>query len=100
MATQRRASKSNDVEVIPIDTIHARPKNQDGQALLPADVSGESLGPPNLKHGMPQFTGFDDQVQAGSGNITLGDRFKLKRRSWFQYVKTRDFWLVLVLGCV
>jgi len=93
MATQRRASKSNDVEVISFDTIHARPKNQDGQAN--ASEAGDSS---NVKHGTPQFTGLDDQAQAGAGNITVGDRFKLKRRSWFQYVKTRDFWLVLVLG--
>lgn len=96
MATQRRASKSNDVEVIPIDTIHARPKNQDGQAELPGD--SDDAGSSNLKHGTPQFTGLDDQEQATSGNITVGERFKLKRKSWFQYVKTKDFWLVLLLG--
>jgi len=88
-------SKSNAAEeVIPFDTIHARPKDQHGQGY----ASGEAGSPSNLKHGTPQFTGHDDQEQAASGNITVGDRFRLKRRSWFQYVKTRDFWLVLVLG--
>ena len=98
MATQRRASKTNDVEVIPIDTIHARPKQQDGAAWSSAGGSSEARGMDTSKHGAPQFTSVEDQAQAGAGNITVADRLRLKRRSWFQYVKTRDFWLVLLLG--
>lgn len=60
-----------------------------------------------VEHGAPQlvggqYGGTEDQVQyVGEGKpVTWMQHWKTARRGWLAYVKTKDFWIVLVLGLV
>jgi len=70
-----------------VDTIPVRPKG----SSVSDSSSGNGLA--GQAHGVPELVG-----GSGEGNATTTEE-KSKRR-WFNYLKTRDFWIVLLLGQV
>ena len=47
-------------------------------------------------HGAPEVTGVDEDTAA----VTTVEVLEASKKGWFAYFKTRDFYIVLVLGCV
>jgi solute carrier family 35 protein F1/2 len=70
-----------------VDTILVRPKG----SSVSDNSSGKGLA--GQAHGVPELVG-----GSGEGNAATTEE-KSKRR-WFNYLKTRDFWIVLLLGQV
>ena len=70
-----------------VDTIPVRPKG----SSVSDSSSGNGLA--GQAHGVPELVG-----GSGEGNAATTEE-KSKRR-WFNYLKTRDFWIVLLLGYV
>ncbi|KAF2836742.1 DUF914-domain-containing protein [Patellaria atrata CBS 101060] len=90
---ERRASTS--AEPVPLDTTHVRPKYVDGEAG-PLDHGGSGNGQAS-GHGTPELLDASGDAYAGDGL----DRADIKpKRNWFAYMKTRQFWIVLLLGQV
>lgn len=104
-SSARRASKSADVDVVVVDTLHMRPKNATSATVRAYD-DGEGEG---SKHGVPTY---DGEAGEGGGARNGGDgemgkaqggywsQLMSKRRGWGQYMRTWDFWGVLLLGWV
>lgn len=66
---------------------------------LSADVNNaEHAG---SRHGVPEMLdepSDDNILPSPSPRMTFSDRLRQKRHTWFAYLKTREFWLVLLLG--
>ncbi|KAF2191494.1 DUF914-domain-containing protein [Zopfia rhizophila CBS 207.26] len=79
------ASKGDDIgPTDQVDTTHVQPKG----TSISEDSSGNGLA---HRHGVPELVGH------GNGN-TVAEYEARRKSKWFAYVKTRDFWLVLLLG--
>lgn len=70
-----------------VDTILVRPKG----SSVSDSSSGNGLA--GQAHGVPELVG-----GSGEGNAATTEE-KSKRR-WFNYLKTKDFWIVLLLGYI
>ena len=47
-------------------------------------------------HGAPEVTGINQDTAA----VTTVEEVQASKKGWFAYFKTRDFYIVLLLGCV
>lgn len=68
-----------------VDATHIRPK---GSSVSSHSSENEHAG---NGHGVPEVIGVN-----GDGNVAVGK----SKRKWFNYLKTKDFWIVLFLGQV
>jgi solute carrier family 35, member F1/2 len=68
-----------------VDTAHVQPKG-----VSESGGSGNELV--GQMHGVPEFVGTD-----ANGHTVVEQEEKSKGK-WFSYVKTKQFWLVLLLG--
>ncbi|TKA79364.1 hypothetical protein B0A49_01011 [Cryomyces minteri] len=87
---------SADVEPIPTESVHVRPKgvrDGDGDGIA---SSGSGNG---LAHGAPELTDMGMSEGYHGGERTV-EELVGKKKGLFSYVKTRDFWVVLALGQV
>ena len=83
--TDPHVSATKGDDVAPTNTL-------DTTTVLPKDVSSDSYsgnGPANGGHGVPEYVGQHSEV--------LEEEAQSKGK-WFSYVKTKQFWLVLLLG--
>ncbi|KAF2497738.1 hypothetical protein BU16DRAFT_323714 [Lophium mytilinum] len=84
------AVMSKDVDIGPAEqvdsTMHVRPKGSDI-----SDDSGSGNGRAVDGHGVPELVG-------ENGAPTEGGRKGQGKGKWFNYLKTKDFWIVLLLG--
>jgi len=112
MSSADRIIKSTDAEATARETIHIRPKaSRDDEESPSSSSSGArntaTEGQDAPKYGAPEVigTGSDgakDEVAEDrrARRTTFMSKLKTKRRGWFAYVRTRDFWIVLVLGYI
>ncbi|KAI4215341.1 MAG: hypothetical protein LQ351_002241 [Letrouitia transgressa] len=70
---------------------HDAPANED---------QGSSSSSAQAGHGTPQIIGANNGADVGEGIVTSLDEIEERHRGWFAYFKTRDFYIVLVLGQV
>lgn len=68
---------------------HDAPANED---------QGSSSSSAQAGHGTPQIIGANNGADVGEGIVTSLDEIEERHRGWFAYFKTRDFYIVLVLG--
>lgn len=68
----------------------------------PAPAEQTSPFPNGAKpvHGAPEVTGVKDDASPADNIVASVEDIEASRRGWFAYVKTRDFYIVLLLGCV
>ncbi len=112
MASTDRINKSTDAEAAAIDTIQVRPKASRHNDQSPSSSSSGARNTANLGQDAPKH-GATEVIDMGSDGkqnevaedrrarrITFMSKLKTKRRGWFAYVRTRDFWIVLVLGLI
>ncbi|KAL8905835.1 MAG: hypothetical protein Q9171_006519 [Xanthocarpia ochracea] len=59
-----------------------------------ADADSPSSGGVRPAHGAPEVTGIDEDTAA----VTTVEEVEASKKGWFAYFKTRDFYIVLVLG--
>lgn len=98
----RRSSKSDNVEITPYETVRIEPKSASSGAS--STSSREKHG--DKAHGVPEVLDMsldsEDNVNGveRSAPVTWKQQLAIRRRTFFAYIKTRDFWTVLLLGCV
>lgn len=68
---------------------HYAPTNED---------QGSSSSSAQARHGTPQITRGNNGASDGEGIVTPLDEIEERHQGWFAYFKTRDFYIVLVLG--
>ncbi|KAL9097412.1 MAG: hypothetical protein Q9165_000307 [Trypethelium subeluteriae] len=91
------STKVSEVQEFYSDVTHVVPKGAENDAASP---SGHGTDDGVQEHGRPEFValglhpGADAAVRGG--NLRQG----FWNREWFAYVKTKEFWIVLVLGQV
>ncbi|KAI9691731.1 MAG: hypothetical protein M1822_007803 [Bathelium mastoideum] len=76
-------------------TAHHVPKDVEGGEDSP---SRSSAGNGAQQHGTPEFTAIGLHPGADATVEMEGERRGFWKREWFGYVKTKEFWIVLVLG--
>ncbi|KAL8717141.1 MAG: hypothetical protein Q9225_005595 [Loekoesia sp. 1 TL-2023] len=69
-------------------------------ASAPAGQGPSSSSEANPMHGAPEVVDIKDDVDATEGAITSVDELEASKKGRFAYFKTRDFYIVLVLGQV
>jgi solute carrier family 35 protein F1/2 len=86
------AIMSKDIDIGPVEqaesTTHIGPK---GTSI--SDDSGSGNGRALDGHGVPELVGDNGATNGGSHEGEKNGKGK-----WFNYMKTKDFWIVLLLG--
>jgi len=94
----RRGSNPENIEVTPFETIRVQPKSGDGTGASSTSSRGRFDG----AHGIP--TVLDGSLELEDSDhgapATWQQQLRSRRKTFFAYIKTRDFWIVLVLGFV
>lgn len=94
MVWSSKARPAADGDIEPVghsNTVLVRPK---GVAVPP---SGRSTNDVNA-YGSPGYAEFG--MNEGDGGETTVEALANRKKGWFAYVRTKDFWIVLVLGYV
>jgi len=86
MSSPNTAVGKSDEGPIPVETTTARPKD---------DIS--PAGSPRLSHGEPQMVDMGTYGEESHGETTV-EEVETKTKGWFSFFRTRNFWIVLVLG--
>jgi len=91
--------RASDIEPVEVSTTHVRPKHGDNAASV-SPIASSSSG--SKAHGVPELVGNSfDEVSNGDEHGAAGAQARLsEKRGWFEYMKTRDFWIVLLIGYV
>ena len=68
--------------------------------FAPASAEPRSSSPSDAKlvHGNPEITDIKDDTNDPDGAVTTIDELEASKKGRFAYFKTRDFYIVLVLG--
>ncbi|EON68327.1 hypothetical protein W97_07585 [Coniosporium apollinis CBS 100218] len=85
-------AKSAAIAPIEVDTA---PQIRRSFAASRSDEIGDAGNATSVAHGAPEL------VASGYGSMTTEEAPVVEerpKRTWFRYIKTRDFWIVLVLG--
>lgn len=79
--------------------VHVAPKGTalDG-APSPSSGSGSGNGHAGAAHGRPEYVGDVPDVERGGRFGFSRKLFVQRKKEWFAYMKTRHFWMVLILG--
>lgn len=101
-SSARRASKSADVDVGPVESLHMRPKSAAHAQGADFPSSSTSRGAAaGTEHGDVEYNGPSGEgAESDVPKPIAKGFFGAKRPGMFAYVKTKEFWLVLLLGYV
>ena len=89
------SAKAPEIQEAYAPVTHVVPKGNENDTGSPSD---SSAGIAAQEHGTPEFTAMGLHPGADSTVADGGVRRGFWDREWFAYVKTKEFWIVLVLG--